>query len=187
MPDNKIEVTRGALLKAFKSLAVFSKGANPPDLVVYTKDSMLFLSVGSMTCNIPVQGSLDGVGYVTGKLVKSIRSILPEVDPIIILQSKERLGLANIRFPCRWETTENIPQVKDPKELSLIEILGLKYKYTSAELERSGLLPALKNAEEMKVNSISKAVVELLLFNIKFSQVESLVDDSIKRSIAGIN
>lgn len=185
MPERIVEVHHDDLMQAFKSLAILYKKSYSPDLVVFTKDDMLFLTAGSMTCKIPAEGSFDGVGYLKGSFIKSIKSLIPDIEKISIIQTQDRIGFSNLRFSCRWESSEEKVDIRIPLGLSFIEILGLKYKYSLDELKLSGYLPIIEKSEKRKEELIDKAHDYLYEFRVSFSEIESLVENKIKEITIG--
>lgn len=183
MEPGKVVVKRADLLIGLKLLAVAAKGKNPPQLVVYTENDSLFFRVGAVLHRMPASGSFTGVGRVSGTIVKGIKAFLPDDEDVTITQLDNRISFDKMKVSCVWEVEALPSTMQLPLNLSFLETLAMRYKYSMEQIENAGYLKVLEKAEEEKDRQIYKALDALSSFDIGYGQINSLVVDFIKRSI----
>lgn len=184
MEPGKVVVKKADLLIGLKLLAVAAKGKNPPQLVVYTENGSLFFRVGAVLHRMPASGSFSGVGRVSGTIVKGIKTFLPDDEEVTITQIENRISFDKMKVSCVWEVEALPSTMQLPLNLSFLETLAMRYKYSIEQIENAGYLQILEKAEEEKDRQIWKALDALSSFEIGYGQVEALVVDFIKRSTA---
>ena len=184
MEQGKVIVKKADLLIGLKLLAVAAKGKNPPQLVVYTEDDSLFFRVGAVLHQMPASGSFTGIGRVSGTFVKGLKAFLPDGEDVTITQLENRISFDKVRVSCTWEIEASPSTMQLPLNLSFLETLAMRYKYSMEQIENAGYLQILGKAEEEKDRQIWKALDALSSFEIGYGQVDALVVDFIKKSTA---
>lgn len=184
MEQGKVVVNKADLLVGLKVLAVAAKGKNPPQLVVYTEDSSLFFRVGAVLHKMPASGSFTGIGRVSGTIVKGLKIFLPDSEIVTISQMENRISFDKMKVTCVWEVEASPSAMQLPLNLTFLETLAMRYKYSSEEIENAGYLKVLEKAEAEKDRQIYKALDALSSFNIGYGEINSLVVNFIKRSIS---
>jgi hypothetical protein len=181
--QGKVIVKKADLLIGLKLLAVAAKGKNPPQLVVYTENGSLFFRVGAVLHRMPAYGTFTGVGRVSGTIVKGIKTFLPDDEEVTITQIENRISFDKMKVSCVWEVQALPSTMQLPLNLSFLETLAMRYKYSMEQIENAGYLKVLEKAEEEKDRQIYNALDALSSFHIGYGQINSLVVDFIKRSI----
>ena len=129
-------------------------------------------------------GSFIGIGRLSGTIVKGLKAFLPDSEEVTITQSENRISFDKLKVSCVWEVEALPSQMQLPINLTFLEILGMRYKYSIEEIENAGYLKVLEKAEEDKDKQIWKAVDALTSFDIGYWQINSLVVEFIKKSIS---
>mgnify|MGYP006981294675 CR=1 FL=1 len=178
-------VNRSDLLEALKHLAPGVKGKNPAQFVIYTENNELHFRAGAISYYIPASGSFEGIGHMSGLIVKGLKAFVPETDEITLYQSEDRLSFGNSRFSCKWGVDEIPAIIKTPLNLSFIDTLALRYKYTPEEIQANGYTELFEKAEQQKKSDIMTAARALSSYQVSIPQIESLVEEAIIRTILG--
>ena len=105
---------------------------------------------------------------------------LPADDPLTIAHDEERLHIGTFSMPCIWHNVEAHP-VQLPMDAPLPLMLGLRLKYTDAEIFQSGYSNPLGEAEHKRKMLITKAANALEPLGVKRAEIEKLVDETVMR------
>lgn len=183
MQPGTVIVNRLELLKALKQLAPGVKGKHPAQLILYTEADKLHFRAGAISYYIPATGSFNGIGHMSGLVVKGLKAFVPETEEVTLYQSDDRLSFGNSRFTCTWGLKEDPAPIIVPLNLSYLDTLTLRYKYTPEEIHANGYTEVMAKAELKKTADVSKAFDALSKYKVKYSQLENLVDEAIKQAV----
>jgi hypothetical protein len=91
-----------------------------------------------------------------------------------------RLYVAGQSAPCRVQAA-SVERIQLPLDASLADVLRARLDHSDEEIERSGLTPLVRRAEEERDAAITKAHGLLVKLNVRRADLRRPVDDSIGR------
>ena len=101
MSEPELIVLRRDLIQALRSLQDAARGKTPPDLLLYSEPGRLLLSVGDLKTRIPAEGTLPGMAYISGLLVKILPKMIPVSSEISITRVEDRIAFG-VTDRLRW-------------------------------------------------------------------------------------
>ena len=181
MSVKTILVSRADVIKTLKVIKSVYPKKNPPQAVIYCLGDHLTFQVGGTSSEIAIiEGHFYGQARLPIAGLLRLISLLPETDPLPIVQSENKISFGNISFQCVWEGL-GIQVIKLPVNASLRQILALPFAFTEEEIEKAGLSKIYHEAEKRKSHLIQLAANNLEQIGISFKELEVLVNQSLRK------
>jgi hypothetical protein len=137
--------------------------------------------VGAIECKIGGQGYFDGQGYLAGKVVSQLLYLDPDHDPMPVGRLPEYLQIGNLRLSCQWKSLTAITKLPTWLNSTLLDNLALEQRYSTEQLQESGMGPVVEAAIKERDQRITKAYDLLQPMGVKFEDLRNLVILAIKQ------
>jgi len=178
----RLELSRADLLQALKQVAVAAKFSKPRQIVFGFDETDLILDCGGATVRATASGEWPGEAVINCAHLLKFGNLFPAGDPILIRVENGRLCIQNWSIDCHWQTPE-LAILKLPLNASYVDFLRLGLCHTIDHIERSGLRQDYDAAVENRNRHIKVALEQLRELGVTRSDIESLVNQALVRSM----
>ncbi len=103
----------------------------------------------------------------------------PSGDPIILELGNGNLKIGNSSSTCVHVETEG-GKIELPLNPTPLLVLQLVYRYTPADIEKSGLAKPVAEAEEWRDKLIAGALASLREFGVTQQELRNIVDEKMR-------
>ena len=149
------------LYRAVKTLKPYIRRKKPGDANFVYDTGVLVIQAGPISARLRAEGAWDGTVTCSGLVILALyEGILGGEEVTIAFERVGRLRVGGASFPARWDSVRT-PPVTLPFNATLNDVLGLRLKYTEAELTRAGLVGDLVTAERKRDHAITQAAKAL--------------------------
>lgn len=176
-----VRAARKDLIEALKPLRriVRKKDWDSPAVVSMEGQALKVAFVGGAV-SIPAEGSWAGEVRVPTllfvRLAVNLPKGIPAGDPLPIEVREDRLYVGTAWGRCVWQAAfgSEIPLPLDPDFMTLLK---LPSRYSEDRLERAGLLPRVREAQERSRRLVRKAADVLSPLGVTESDLQRLVQE----------
>lgn len=177
---HELKVNRKDMIDGVNRLRKAAKPKKTMEAVLSFDGGDFVVFVNGVSINASASGSFPGLVRIPATKFINLSQFLPAEDPLPIGHDGERLYIGTLSIPCTWHNVQG-HAVQLPIDASLPLLLGLRLKYSDQEIFQSGYSNLLGEAEYKAKLLITKAANVLEPLGIERADVETLVDQSVKR------
>lgn len=182
-----LQADRKELTSVLKALAQSVKGKTRREVILSFADGVLTIRLAWFSAQASATGTWSGLVAIPGHdLVMLGRAVGKQKEkdilemPVTIRLDGRRVIVGNDAFPLQWYD-EAGDKIHLPLNAELSEILALRYQYSYDEIKRSDYDVLLVASERKRDRVIDRAHKLLNQFSITREEIESWVEESIKR------
>lgn len=176
----ELNVNRTELIDGLNLLRKTAKPKKNMEAVLSFETGNFVVFVNGVSIEASAEGEFPGLARIPAAQAITLSKVLPPEDPLTIAHDENRLYIGTFSMPCEWDNVEPHP-VQLPIDAPLPVLLGLRLKYTDQEIFQSGYSNPLDEAARKLKLLITKAANALEPLGVKRSDIEKLVDDTVKR------
>lgn len=178
---HELEVNRAELVEGLEKLRKLVKKPKPHMEAVFSfEEGNLVVFLNGVSIFASAEGSLPGMARISGIRAISLSKAIPTDDPLTVALEEGRLSFGSLSIPCTWHDVEPNP-IQLPIDPPLTVMLGVRMKYSEDEIFKSGLSKPVGEAEAQRNMLIRRAANALEPLGVHISDVERLVDDTLRR------
>jgi len=175
----ELKVNRKQLLDGLNLLRKTAKPKENMQAVLSFEKNNFIVFVNGFSIEASAEGEFPGLVRIPGAQAITLSRVLPAEEPLSIAHDKNRLYIGTFSMPCLWHNVNPQP-IQLPIDAPLPTLLGLRLRYTDQEIFESGYSNPLGEAERKRKMLITKASNALQPLGVKRSDVEKLVDDTVR-------
>mgnify|MGYP005697905257 CR=1 FL=1 len=178
-PDNCLEVEKKPFLNALKTLRISIRARQKDEAIISFADGELSIRVQDSVVTVPATGQWSGTAKIVARTLIPIVTFPPDPDPLPLRFVGERFFIAGWSVNGTWHAGElEEPPVGD--DATILELVALRGQYSETELESSGLLQQVRDAELTVKEHVAQAVKVLEGIGISEEDVQAIVDEKIE-------
>jgi hypothetical protein len=151
-----LEVNRKHLLQAFRQIKAIKGRRRQPAKLTYT-DGQLRISLEGCSFSAEATGTWTGEVEVPDTFIRRVaRTSLPGKGPVVVATDGKTFRIEEIVIGCRWNAIV-YPRIELPLDAPTVEVLSLSKKYSTEDIERSGLVERVREAEQERDSMFKEA------------------------------
>ncbi len=183
--SRSVQVPRAELIRALKPLRsiVRKKDHDTPALVSMEGGSLRVAFPGG-SCSVPADGTWAGEVRVPTslfvRLAVNLPTGIPSGDPLPVEVRDGRLYVGSAWRPCICQDAFH-SEIELPLDADFMTLLLLPFRHTDDRLERAGLTPKVRKAQESAHHLCEKAAEVLDPLWISAAEIEELVRKRLER------
>jgi hypothetical protein len=180
VPDCQLLISRAALVEMLGPMGKFLRKDIRQEAILDPAPGGLEVSLGGIAIVVAGEGSWTQRVRVPGRYFVGIARRPPSGDPIEIAVVGERCKIGSVSLPCEMSPAEgaNVELTMDP---FAGEVLALRQQHTSGVIEKSGLLPELKAAEERRDRLLVRALEVLAPLGVTEGDLRWAIERAVRR------
>ncbi len=176
-----VRAARKDLIEALKPLRriVRKKDFDSPAVVSMEGHALKVAFVGGAV-SIPTEGSWAGEVRVPTllfvRLAANLPKGIPAGDPLLVEVRDDRLYVGTAWGKCVWQAAFR-SEIELPLDPDFLTLLRLPVQYSEDRLERAGLLPRVREAQEKSRRLVRKAADVLWPLDVSEEDLQRLVQE----------
>ena len=174
-----LQVEKRPFLSALKSLRISVRARQKDEATLSFGDGNLCIGIQNSRVEVPAQGTWSGTVKVVARTLIPIVTFPPDPDPLPLRFEKGRFYIAGWSVNATWHA-EGIDELSLPSDASCIDLAALRVSHGDDELERSGLLQDVRNAEQVIKTQITQAAKVLEAAGITEDDLREMVERKIE-------
>lgn len=175
-----VEVDRTQLREGLRLLRRHVKPKKTSITVLSREGEDLVVRLGGGEVRAALSGRWEGEARVKGLTILEAGRLSVDRDVVTIRVESGRLVFDGLSIPCDWETN-SAPRVLIPIGASLVDVLKAGVEYSDEDLERNGVLDAVRDARKKRMRLIRAAAKTLGPLKVSESEIAVLVDQHLAR------
>ena len=171
----RVSVSRGDLDRALRVVTSGLRARSGAEIRIEFQEGQFTIQGIGVSSSLPADGRWTGAAFVSGKALKTLVGHLPGGDVLTLEYKDDRLHIATLALPARWQDIASVP-LPIPPNPSVADILEAQAKHGRGELVSSGLQKDAEAAEREVASRINDALRILGPLGIKRDDLHELLE-----------
>jgi hypothetical protein len=183
VPDERMSVSvlKPSFMQGIRTLAKLAKPNPEAEVVFFREGRELVISAVGGSHRMPIEGNWEGQVRVSSDFLRLLTKVPPTASPVIIAVEGDKLRIGTSKLPCITQL-DVAPPIEIPHDPPLHVVLALECSHSREEIERSGLLPTLENAQSERDRLLEQAADTLNPLGVKQEDLRLLIDRCVRRA-----
>ena len=180
MSDAQILISRAKFSHALSTLALaLPRKRGPMDVRIDFNGSLVRMTTAGVEISVDGNGEWSGFVIAPLHILASLRSKMPDADPLSIRFENGRLFVQSWSIPATWHDLGSQP-VRIPLNPPMLDLLQLKASITEEKLVSSGLRSAVRGAEDKAQKMMLRAQDILRPLGISLKDLEEILERKLR-------
>ncbi|MFT5393671.1 MAG: hypothetical protein ACI8PT_003873 [Gammaproteobacteria bacterium] len=177
----QLEVEKKPFLRALKSLRISIRARQKDEASLSFSSGLLSIRMLESVVSIPATGTWSGTAKVVARTLIPIVTFPPDPDPLPLRFVDDRFFIAGWSVNGIWQAEGHVEAHAMPDDATCVDFAALRRRYTDIELESSGLLARVRNAEQSIKVQVAQAARLLEEVGISGEDLQELIDNKIAK------
>lgn len=183
-PEPCLAVEKKPFLEALKSLRISIRARQKDEATISFENGFVHIKLLDSVVRVPATGCWTGSARVVARTLIPIVTFPPDPDPLPLRFHDERFFIAGWSVNGTWHGDE-WDEFGLPENANCLDMAALRRRFTEEELDDSGLLQNVRNAEKTIRAQVAQAAKALGPVGITEGDLQGLVERKLDDLVRG--